>query len=155
MTRYTIAGVMKAIREWAFCICENISLRGELKHLERVFLANELPNRLIKKILSVHPKNLPGPSDSSTPVQQDPLKTLCVPYIKGISGKPETLCAPLGIRVVFKTMNTLDRSLIYVKTRLPNDKKEVVYTVPCKVSSTIYVRETKRNTLLLFSSVQL
>ena len=65
----TIAGVMKGMRERAFCICDNISLRGELEHLEKVFLANELPNRLIKKILSVHPKNLP--LDSSMPVQQD------------------------------------------------------------------------------------
>ena len=123
-----------------FCICDNISLRGELEHLEKVFQANELPNRLIKKILSVHPKNLP--SDSSTPVQQDWPKTLCVPYIKGISGKLERVCAPLGIRVVFKTMNTLRRSLVHVKTKLPSDKKDVVYTVPCKDCSSIYVGET-------------
>ena len=116
------------MRERAFCICDNISLRGELEHLERMFLANELPNRLIKKILSVHPKNLL--SDSSTALQQDPLKTLCVPCI---GGKLESVCAPLGICVVFETMNKLCRSLVRVKTKLPSDKKkEVVYIVSCK-----------------------
>ena len=53
--------------------------------------------------------------------------------------------ASLGIRVVCKTMNTLRRSLVHVKTKLPKDKKEVVYTLPLKDCSSIYVGETTRN----------
>ena len=37
------------------------------------------------------------------------------------------MCAPLGICVVSKTMNTLRRSLVHVKTKLPNDKGGGIY----------------------------
>ena len=56
------------------------------------------------------------------------------------------MCAPPGIKAVFKPPNTLRQSMVHVKNRLPEEKKRsVVYQVPCKGCDQVYIGETKRN----------
>ena len=69
---------------------------------------------------------------------------LCLPYVCQLSEKIEKVCAPLGIKAVFKPTNTMRRSLIHVKKKVPQEKKRsVVYQVPCKGCDQVYIGETK------------
>ena len=77
--------------------------------------------------------------------QGDAPKIVCTPYIKGLSEKIEKVCAPLGVKSVFRPMMTLKRDLMQVKNRTPEQKQTgVVYEIPCKDCPPAYVGETKR-----------
>ena len=70
--------------------------------------------------------------------------TLCTPYIKGLSKKIEKVCAPPGVKPVFRPMKTLKRELMQVKNRTPELKQTgVVYKVSCKDCPEVYVGERK------------
>ena len=55
------------------------------------------------------------------------------------------VCAPLGVKPVFRPKRTLKRELMQVKSRTPEQKQTgVVYKIPCKECPEVYVGETKR-----------
>ena len=93
------------------------------------------------------PQSTPNlPNDTSQDTPSDEPKVLCLPYVCRLSEKLEKVCAPLGIKAVFKPTHTLRQSLVHVKKRLPEEKKRsVVYQVPCKGCDQVYIGETKRN----------
>ncbi len=76
---------------------------------------------LVKKTLTTHPPPLP---ETSEPEQLDEApKVLCTPYIKGLSEKIAKVCAPLGVKPVFRPKRTLKRELMQVKNRTPEQKQ--------------------------------
>ena len=90
---------------------------------------------------------LPPLPETSEPQQQvdEAPKILCTPYIKGLSEKIAKVCAPLGVKPVFRPKKTLKRELMQVKNRTPEQKQTgVVYEIPCKDCPEVYVGETKR-----------
>ena len=68
------------------------------------------------------------------------------------SERLERIYAPLNIRNVFTTANTLKQVLMRVKSQVPEEKKKgVVYQVSCKDCDGVYTGESKRarmNTVL-------
>ena len=67
------------------------------------------------------------------------------PYVRGLSEKVERILAPLGIRSIFTSARTLKRTLMKVKSRLPDDKRRgVVYQIPCNDCDHVYTGESKR-----------
>ena len=54
---------------------------------------------------------------------RDPPKILCTPYIRGLSEKIAKVCAPLGVKPVFRPKRDLKRELIQVKNRTPEQKQ--------------------------------
>ena len=50
-------------------------------------------------------------------------KLLLLPYIKGVSEKIGRVCAPLGVRPVFKSHNTLRQLLMRVKSNISEEQK--------------------------------
>ena len=78
-------------------------------------------------------------------MSEDPPKTMCLPYVQGLSEKLERVCTSLGVKAVFKPVRTLRQILMQVKTRIPEERKRgVVYKVPCKECHQTYIGETKR-----------
>ena len=76
---------------------------------------------------------------------QLPQKTLCTPYVRGVSEKLKRICAPLNIRTVFTPARTLKQTLMKVMNRVPEEeKKAVVYQVPCKDCGKLYTGDSKR-----------
>ena len=74
-----------------------------------------------KKALAAHPSPVP---ESSQPQQQDDApKVFYTPYIKGLSKKINKVCAPLGVKPVFRPRRTLKRELMPVKTRTTEQKQ--------------------------------
>ena len=77
--------------------------------------------------------------------EEEPLKTLHIPYVRGVSEKIEKTCAPLGVKAVFMLQSTLKQLLVKVKQKVPDEKKkEVVYQVPCKDCHKVHIGETER-----------
>ena len=87
-----------------------------------------------------------NPSDEDPPpMEDDAPKIICLPYVKGISEKIERICTPLGVKAAFRPVRTIRKTLMKVKTPIPEAKKKsVVYEVPCKECDGVYIGETKR-----------
>ena len=138
-----LTGVIRCMSDRALQVCDEDHRQQELHHLEKVFTANGFPTKLVKSSLSMPQKLL---SDTSQDTPSEEPKVLRLPYVRRLSEKLEKVCAPLGIKAVFKPSNTLRQSLVHVKKRLPEEKKRsVVYQVPCKGCDQVYIGETKRN----------
>lgn len=86
-----------------------------MDHLNQVFQANGFPEGLVKKTLAARPPPCSEPSE--TQQQHDAPNVLCTPYIKSLSERIEKVCAPLGVKPVFKPKRTLRQDLMQVKTR--------------------------------------
>ena len=137
----TITGVLRCMKDRADNICGPETRAEELRHLEDVFQANGFPATLVKKTLSAPPR-VPRPPPSPTQPSQ---KTLCTPYVCGVSEKLKRICTRLNIRTVFTPAHTLKKTLMIVKNRVPEEKKKaVVYQVPCKDCHQLYTGESKR-----------
>ena len=140
----TTTGVLRCMRDRARSICHPTKMQQEMDHLNQVFQANGFPKNLVKKTLTTHPPPLPETSEPQQQVDEAP-KILCTPYIKGLSEKIAKVCAPLGVKPVFRPKKTLKRELMQVKNRTPEQKQTgVVYEIPCKDCPEVYVGETKR-----------
>ena len=60
--------------------------------------------------------------------------------------KIERICHPLGVKVICRSQNTLRQTLMRVKSSRPDDqKKGLVYEVPCADCNCVYVGETGRS----------
>ena len=81
----------------------------------------------------------PPPTEDSQP--QEPQKTLRTSYVQGLSEKLERIFAPLGIRSIFTSARTLKRTLMRVKSHLPDDKRR---GSPCNNCNHVYTGESKR-----------
>ena len=132
------------MRDRARNICHPTKMQQEMDHLNQVFQVNGFPENLVKKTLTTHPSPLPERSPEPEQLDDAP-KILCTPYIRGLSEKIEKVCAPLGVKPVFRPKRTLKRELMQVKNRTPEQKQTgVVYEIPCKECPEVYVGETKR-----------
>lgn len=104
----TITGVLRCMKDRADNIRGPETKAQELHHLEDLCQANGFPATLVKKTLSAPPK-VPRPPPSPT---QSPQKTLCTPYVRGVSEKLKRICTRLNIRTVLTPAHTLKRTLM-------------------------------------------
>ena len=132
--------VMRGMRDRALRICDNKSRQAEMEHLASVFEANGFPEKLDRKSLTK-----PQRQQTCEPDEEEPPKTLHLPYMRGLSEKIEKTCGPLDVKAILKPQSTLKQQLVRVKQKTPEEKrKEVVYQVPCKDCPKVYIGETKR-----------
>ena len=90
-----LTGVMRGMRDRALRICDNTSKQPEMEHLARVFQANGFPEKLVRKTLS---KPQRQQIREQPPEEEEPPKTLHIPYVRGLSEKIEKSCAPLAVK---------------------------------------------------------
>jgi len=116
-----------------------------LHHLEEVFQANGFHPALVIKTLQAPPRQSSPPPASEDSQPEEPQKTLRTPYVRGLSEKLERILALQGICSIFTSARTLKRTLMRVKSRLPDDKgRGVVYQIPCNNCDHVYTGESKR-----------
>ena len=58
--------------------------------------------------------------------------------------RPRVVLTRIRVKAVFKPAKTLRQTLMRVKTRILEEKRGVVYEVPCKECHQTYIGETKR-----------
>ena len=76
---------------------------------------------------------------------QKPRITLTLPYIAGLSEAVRRILAPLEIKA-FRPQSTLRSLLVHPKDPVPMDqRKGVVYSVPCDGCSKVYIGQTGRS----------
>ena len=141
-----------SLRDRAHNVCGKSERGRELSHLTGVFHTNGYPKPLVRRTLSRTPPSSSKEEcrvkneddDDNTEIEQP--KILCLPYIKGVSEKIERGCRQLGVRAVFKSGHKLRQSLMRVKTAIKDEeKKGVVYELPCGKCEQVYIGETGRN----------
>ena len=129
-------GIISCLRVRAHNICDNTTLTSEKKHLQHVFESNGYPSRTVTKVLQQ--------SQARQQPTLDDVKTLYLPYVKGLSEQIEKAVRDLDIRMVFKSASTLRKQLVHVKTKPNPDKvKGVIYSIPCDCGK-VYIGETGR-----------
>ena len=85
---------------------------------------------------------------SSSQAEETQEKWLCLPYVRGVSERIDRVCRTIDtvkIRTAFKPAMTLKRLLTRVKNKVSMEqKKGVVYEVPCGDCEKSYIGETGR-----------
>ena len=128
------------MKDRASRICQSSKLRGEISRLQEVFEDNVYPTAVVKKVLQR--RKLARPTDTE---DKQEMKTLCLPYVQGLSERIERACKKLDVRAVFKSSKTLRGHLCRVKGKQPLDRtKGVIYNIPCTCGRE-YIGETGRN----------
>ena len=78
-------------------------------------------------------------------ITTDKPKVLYLPYIQHIAEPIQRVCRQLGVKIVFRTAQTLRQQLVKVKTLRPELlMKNVIYEVPCQDCASVYIGETGR-----------
>ena len=77
------------------------------------------------------------------PASPEPVGTVCLPYVKGLSEAIRRVLTPLNIRVGFKPPPSLRDILTNVKDPVPViSRSDVVYRIPCGECSNSYIGQT-------------
>lgn len=134
------AGVIKTLVRRGDNICsKEEDKKLERKHISKVFnKKNGYPTHFVNR--SLRKKN----TDSQDTTEK-PKATISIPYVKGTSDKIRRVLGKSGIRVAFRTDNTIRSRLTKVKPRLEEQQqKGVIYKIPCRNSNQVYIGETGR-----------
>jgi len=111
--------------------------KQEIQHLRKVFTANNYSQQFVHQTMH---RSL---TTHNTPRCETPQAIVSIPYIKGISEHIRRVLAECNIRTFFKTTNTLRQLLSHPKDCIPlKNKSGVVYYIPCKDCTFIYIGET-------------
>ena len=110
-----------------------------MHHLENVLIANGYPESTVRRTFSSAPRSRVKDAD------EDTAKPMFLPYVRGVSEKLEKVCAPLGVKTIFRPQKTLWSIVMRVKQKTPMEKKRnVVYEVPCHDCQFTNIGETRR-----------
>jgi len=78
-------------------------------------------------------------------VRPEPVTTVAIPYVRGVSEPIRWILAKVNIRVAFKTGTSIWSILTKVKPqRPPGSRKGMIYSIPCLDCDKVYIGETGR-----------
>ena len=112
---------------------------GRIAPLGKVFIANGYHVSTVR--WTFPSASRPREKDAD----EDTAKPMFLPYVRGVSEKMEKVCAPLGLKAIFRPQMTLRSIVMQVKQKTPMERKRnVVYEVPCRDCQLTYIGETTR-----------
>ena len=101
--------------------------------------ANGCPERFISRVCQ-RPR-----TSSITRNRHTPDTSIVISYISGFSEAVRRVLATVNVRVTFRPHNTLSQQLVRLKDPTPTmQTSNVVYSIPCRTCSKVYVGETGR-----------
>ena len=113
---------------------------SEVKHIFNVLKKNGYPKQVIQK----HFKALESKPDVPAEDKDDTI-TVVLPYVKDVYEAMRRILASTHIRTTFRPCSTLKQHLMKPKDPVsPEKKSNVVYSVPCKGCSAVYVGQTSQ-----------
>ena len=108
----------------------------EKLHLKKVFKSNNYPQQFIRQAIHCS-------STFTSNVQDTPITSISIPYIKGTSEHIKRILKKVSIRVCFESHNTIRRHLCHPKDTVPmKERSAVVYCIPCRDCNFVYIGET-------------
>ncbi|BHF62483.1 hypothetical protein SprV_0301040100 [Sparganum proliferum] len=114
---------------------ESDDKRSELRHLQRLFMANGYPRNFIERNRQ--------PVSSRSPVTERPKVWRALPYIDGVSEAVSRLLRPLGIGIAHRPESTIRHLVMRPKTPLPpGEMTNVIYRIQCSSCEMKYIGET-------------
>ena len=114
-----------------------VRLNKENRYIFNVLKANHYPKRFIDN------NDADSHKHSS---EETPLKTVVIPYIKGLSEGIKRILSIVEVKVVFRPLTSLRQHLVRPKDPVPSMcKANVVYSIPCTVCSAVYIGQTSRS----------
>ena len=133
------SGIIKCLRNRLYRVCDKSTKRDELNHLRSVLQANGYPPQVVSWALRPRAQCQQDLDAADNP------KILYLPYIQHITEPIQRVCRKLGVKIVFRTPQTLRQQLVRLKTARPKlKKKNVIYKVPCLDCTSVYIGETGR-----------
>jgi hypothetical protein len=111
-------------------------------HIRTALHRNGYPHCVIRRYNTLSdPTLMQVPSDP----EHQPVTTVTLPYVQGVTEAIRRLLLGLDIRVRFYPHSTLCRLLVRPKDPVPPDnRKGVVYRIPCMCCSQSYIGQTGR-----------
>ena len=118
------------------------NLQKEEHHLTRVLRQNGYPSAFIRS--SSKPPRQDMEATEALPLEEEHRPPLVMlPYIEGVSEDVKRVCRKFGMKVVFRSGQSLHSMLTKVKDPLMIEKQaKVVYCVPCSCGEA-YIGETE------------
>ena len=114
------------------------NISDEQERIYRALTTNHYPRSFINRVIRKKPSILPSNRDRF-------VRTITIPYIRGVSEAVKRALEPAKVRVVFQPNTTLRRLLVKVKDHTPEEKKaNVVYSIPCTTCPAEYIGQTGR-----------
>ena len=132
------SGIIKCLRNRLDRIRDKSTKRDELNHLRSVLQANGYPPQVVSRALRPRAQFQQDLDAADNP------KILYLPYIQHITEPIQQVCRKLGVKIVFRTPQTLRQQLVRLKTARPKLKKNVIYKVPCLDCTSVYIGEMGR-----------
>ena len=115
-------GMVSGLFHRARAITQGVNREKEEGHLTQVLQENWYPYEVVRTASQSRLQRK----------QKEPLHTLCIPYILGLSEDLRRVCRKYSVRTVFKTPSTLRRELSRIKDRDPALKASgEVCKIPC------------------------
>jgi hypothetical protein len=108
---------------------------NEISNLKRDLQLNDYPQGFIDSVI-----NSKGSSHPNT--EENPLGSVYIPYVKGVSEKFKRIGNRYNIRTIFKTKHKLRSSLM--KTRPERELQQTarcVYSIPCECGKVTLVKQ--------------
>jgi hypothetical protein len=131
-------GLTQSLHNRASTICqERQDLLNEISNLKCDLQLNGYPQSFIDSVI-----NSKGSSHQNT--EENPLGSVHIPYVKGVSEKFERIGNRYNIRTIFKTKHKLRSSLMKNRPeRDPQQMARCVCSIPCECGRS-YIGETGR-----------
>ena len=107
------SGIIRCLRNRMDQVCDKFTIRDELNHLRTSFL---YPAQEVSRGLQPKSPWIQSQPDANT---TDKPKVLYLPYIQHIAKPIQRVCRQLGVKIVFRSAQTLRQQLVKVKTPRP------------------------------------
>ncbi|XP_075923264.1 uncharacterized protein LOC142924610 [Petromyzon marinus] len=127
--------LIKTLYHRAQCISDQEHITSELKHVHQALRANGYSDYTIRKAITPVMKKDP---------LVEPLKTITLPYIAGVTKKISKILNKHKIQVRFNTVHKIRDLVPSVKDAVPDIQYPGVYKLKCLCGSS-YIGETKRH----------
>jgi GIY-YIG catalytic domain len=144
-----LVGILKGLIHRAHIFCDKEEdLKKELELLKNVFIANGYPDYLVNRTIADSwkiemLKDMKKTLGEKSQKEHEFIGVLNVPYINGFSEGLQGKLRKLRIGVTPKKGITLSHHLCKLKPPIPEEqRKNVVYMIPCKTCNQVYVGET-------------
>ena len=151
--------VIRSLVDRAFNLCSPEFLEQELDTIKKTLKSNGYQAKQINKIIRnkrnsqlhstlpaiSHNNPLPIPQNSNN-TNNPQIKYVAAPYIKGTSERMNRVLQRENIVLANKPSTSLKSKLSHLKDPIPPEtRNNVIYQIPCRDCSGVYIGETGRN----------